>query len=132
LLSNPTALASPNAEPLTSDGQIMGTLDYMAPEQMGNAHEIDVRADFYALGCTLHALFTGAAPFAGAEYPTLYDKIAAHREKPPPDVATWRSDIPPELNRVLRRLLSKSPDDRPTTSSAVAAELLPFTTGHDL
>jgi len=67
---------------ITSSGQFLGTLDYMAPEQCDNSHAVDVRADIYSLGCTLYYLLAGGPPFAA--FPSPYQKLRAHMETPAP------------------------------------------------
>jgi serine/threonine protein kinase/WD40 repeat protein len=108
---------------LTEEGSVMGTPDYMAPEQASNAHAVDIRADVYSLGCTLYALLTGRAPFAGG---TLTQKIAAHLHAEPPPLESLRPDLPPGLLAVVRRMMAKRPEDRYQTPAAVAAAVQPF------
>ena len=69
-------------EEMTGSGQPMGTAEYMAPEQVSDAHAVDIRADIYSLGCTLYRLLGGEVPFGGPEYKTAFDKMLAHLQKP--------------------------------------------------
>ncbi|MFQ5732913.1 MAG: protein kinase [Planctomycetaceae bacterium] len=105
---------------LTQAGSIMGTPDYMAPEQARDAHAADIRADIYSLGCTLYTLLTGKAPFTGG---TAVDKIVAHAEHAPEPVESLRNDVPKELRRVLSRMLAKDPAERFQTPAEVAKAL---------
>ncbi|MBL7040057.1 MAG: DUF1080 domain-containing protein [Pirellulaceae bacterium] len=117
---------------LTATGQIMGTLDYMAPEQAEDAHSVDIRADIYSLGCTLYKLVTGHAPFSSSKYDTPISKAMAHIQKPPPPISEHRLDVPKGLEEVILRLLAKDPARRYATPNMVAEALLPFTGGRDL
>jgi Protein kinase domain len=117
---------------LSGVGIVLGTGDFMAPEQYRDAHGVDIRADLYSLGCTLYYLLTGRAPFAGQEYPTLHAKFQAHAEKAPPPICNLRSDVPADLAALLDRLLAKDPADRFAHPDTVAAALEPFTAGADL
>jgi hypothetical protein len=119
-------------EPLTADGQMMGTADYMAPEQWQMAHEVDIRADIYSLGCTLYTLLTGRPPFAGPQYVSYGQKLAAHLSAVPRPVTEIRGDVPPELLALLGRMLAKEPADRPQTPGDLARELEPFVGGANL
>ena len=96
------------AAELTASGTIMGTVDYMAPEQALNTKHADARSDIYSLGCTLHYLLTGKAPFQGE---TLMEKLLAHREQDIPDL-TAASALPAELQAVFEQLVAKDPADR--------------------
>jgi hypothetical protein len=115
---------------MTATGGVLGTFDYMAPEQASDAHAVDVRADVYSLGCTLYHLLTGAAPFAGVR-PVL-EKVRAHAEAEVPPVRGLRPEVPEALVAVLARMLAKEPDRRFATPAEVAAALEPFTAGCDL
>src|SRR5262249_5313297 len=78
---------------LTALGAVMGTPDYMAPEQAQDAHKADIRSDIYSLGCTLHCLLRGRPPYPEG---TGIQKILAHLEQPPPLLLNFRDDVPPE------------------------------------
>jgi len=111
---------------LTLAGALMGTPDYMAPEQASDARSADIRSDIYSLGCTLYCLLTGKAPFPGG---TTMDKVIAHAERKPAPVHELRKDMPAELVKVLDKMMAKSPAARYQTPAEVAAALLPFTAG---
>jgi hypothetical protein len=114
---------------LTYAGQVMGTADYMAPEQGRDSHEVDIRADIYSLGCTLYKLLAGRAPFSGPEYDSFSKKVMGHAEGTVPALSGWRSDVPPTLGPALDRMLAKDPADRFGTPGEVALALEPFTAG---
>jgi WD40 repeat protein len=117
---------------LTSNGQMMGTPDYMAPEQADNSHQVDHRADIYSLGCTLFKLLTGKAPFADPDCSTAAKKLRAHAEAPVPSLPDQRPDAPADLVVLLDRMLAKDPGDRFATADEVAEALRPFAEGLDL
>ncbi|MGH7169564.1 MAG: serine/threonine-protein kinase [Gemmataceae bacterium] len=119
-------VAAAGAEELTEAGQLMGTPDYLAPEQARSAADADIRADLYGLGATLIYLLTGRAPFAHRQ--GIYEKLEAHRTEKPPDVRSLRPEAPPALAALLDRLLAKRPEDRPRTPKEVAAALAEFAT----
>ncbi|MCL4206273.1 MAG: protein kinase [Pirellulaceae bacterium] len=123
--------ASRGAE-MTAAGSMMGTADYVAPEQVTDSHTVDIRADIYSLGCTLYKLLSGRAPFVGPEYKNDLIKIMAHVQKTPPPIAQLRSDIPADLVAVLERMMAKDPAERYATPAEVAAALAPFAAGADL
>jgi serine/threonine protein kinase len=97
---------------LSVAGMAMGTVDYMAPEQWRDSSKVDIRADIYALGCTLVYLIAGRPPFSGEEFPTDRDKLHAHTTAPPPKLQDLRPGVPEELDWLLDRLLAKDPDER--------------------
>lgn len=117
---------------LTKSGQLLGTLDYIAPEQTNDPHNVDARADLYALGCTLYKLLCGRAPFEDRDCDTVGKKILAHAQQRPAPIRERCPAVPPNLATVLDRLLAKVPDERYQTADDVAKELEPFAQGHDL
>jgi serine/threonine protein kinase len=96
------------AATLTAAGVMLGTPDYMAPEQATNPHGVDVRADLYALGGTLYFLLTGKPPYTG----NTVDKLVAHATAPPPPLVLPDGSSPAELAAILCRLMAKKPADR--------------------
>lgn len=117
---------------MTSTGQTMGTADYIAPEQVTDSHNADIRADIYSLGCTLFKLLTGQAPYPSPRYPTAFEKMTAHIQQPPPEVCESCPNMPEELVAVVRRMMAKRPADRFAAPAEVAAALTPFTAGSNL
>ncbi len=109
---------------LTQASTVMGTPDYIAPEQARAAHTADIRADLYSLGCTLYFLLAGHAPFPHGE---PIQKVKAHLEQTPRPLNELRPDVPAELMRVLERLLDKNPARRYQTPAELADALAPFT-----
>jgi hypothetical protein len=120
------------AEQLTAAGMLLGTADYLAPEQWHRPHAVDSRADIYGLGCTLYHLLAGRPPFAGEPGDTVLAKMHGHLEVPPPPVSRHRPDVPAGLATVLGRMLAKDPADRFATPADAAAALGPFAAGADL
>jgi serine/threonine protein kinase len=112
---------------LTESGQVMGTLDFMAPEQAGDTRKVDIRADIYSLGCTLYCLLTGTPPFTGPEYDTAVSKMLAHAEADPPPVTQFRRNVPAGVLACLTKMMQKERDDRFRTPAEVVAALAPYT-----
>jgi serine/threonine protein kinase len=110
---------------LTEKGQILGTIDYMGPEQWEDSRAVDIRADIYSLGCTLYHLLAGKPPFDSKEYSTLMKQMWAHAHVPVPPLSERRPDVPPPVVAVLERMLAKKPADRFATPGEAAAALQP-------
>jgi serine/threonine protein kinase len=119
--NDPATTASGAAEEgLTQTGQVMGTVDYMAPEQALHTRLADARADVYSLGCTFYKIVTGTNPFDGD---SLVAKILAHREQPIPSLKVFQSSIPRATDLVLQKMLAKNPEQRYQSMAALAEEL---------
>lgn len=116
-------------EGLTSDGQVMGTIDYMAPEQATDSHTVDIRADVYALGTTLFALLTGASIFQDCPNLSLLQKVVSLDTVPVPSVRDYRPGISEALADVVHKMLAAKPEDRYATPAEAAAALKPFAAG---
>ncbi|HKB39829.1 MAG TPA: serine/threonine-protein kinase, partial [Gemmataceae bacterium] len=113
-------------EGLTPFGVVVGTPDYMAPEQALQPQHADIRSDIYSLGCTLYHLLAGRPPFSGG---TPLQKLMAHQEQEPVPLRSHRQDIPEGLEVVLRRMMAKDPARRYQTPAEVTAALTPFARG---
>lgn len=132
-LAQMTAETDSDQKPgLTTTGQIMGTFDYLAPEQATDTKNVDIRADIYSLGCTLFKLLTGHAPYTLDQPATAYQRIRAHLENPIPSATAARSDVPVELDAVLFHGLEKEAAKRIQTPNELATQLATFCDGHDL
>lgn len=112
-------------ENLTRDfnERVLGTADYLAPEQAADSHTVDTRADIYSLGCSLFFLLTGQPPFTEG---TLVQRLISHQTKTPPAVAEFRRDVPDELIQILLKMMARNRDARTSTAGDVVAQLSHF------
>ncbi|OWK45318.1 response regulator [Fimbriiglobus ruber] len=115
LLHQPSEL-TPAAAVQTQNNRVVGTADYMAPEQWMNAHKVDIRADLYSLGCTFYYLLAGEVPFPSAE---SMEKMLKHHLDEPAPLATFRRDVPPHVADVIGKLMAKKPEHRFQTPNDV-------------
>jgi serine/threonine protein kinase len=115
-------------EGLTSDGALLGSVDYMAPEQIKDPRVADVRADIYSLGCTLYHLLSGFPPFQG----TTYEVLEAHRSEQATPLHDRRPEVSAKLGAVVARMMAKEPGRRFQSPAAVARALTPFQGGSAL
>ena len=108
---------------LTKSGQMLGTPEYVAPEQILDAQTADIRADIYSLGCTLYFLLSGAPPFADTN---LYKILHAHQTRQARRLEEVRAEVPAELATVVAKMMAKDPAARYQTPAEVAKALVPF------
>jgi serine/threonine protein kinase len=109
-----------SGEPMTRAGLVLGTPDYMSPEQATGTEPLDGRTDVYSLGCMTYEMLAGQPPFVG---PTVESVIHQHRTAVPPLVTGLRPDVPPELASAIARTMAKTPADRFESAAQFAEEL---------
>jgi|GEM_PF-1599218 len=110
-------------EPLTLETQILGTLDFMAPEQLSDSRAVDERCDVYALGATLYFLLAGRVCFSTARNGTLMSKVVRILSDRPTEIRDLRDDLPPELGEVIHTCLEKDPGKRSLSAGELAERL---------
>jgi serine/threonine protein kinase/tetratricopeptide (TPR) repeat protein len=114
--------AEDSSSALTEVGVLMGTADYMAPEQASDARKADIRADLYSLGCTLFFLLTGRPPFPDGSFT---DKVVRHATEEPMPLQRLRPEVSPDVCAIVQRLLAKNPKERYQTPAELAVALEP-------
>jgi eukaryotic-like serine/threonine-protein kinase len=105
---------------LAFDENVLGTADYLAPEQAIDSHRVDARADIYGLGCSMYFLLTGHPPFVGG---TLPQRLVMHQKQEPPSILIDRPDAPHDLIQICLKMLAKKPDGRYQSADEVARAL---------
>lgn len=123
------SLRSPKGSPGAAtldliEHSVVGTADYLSPEQARNANAVDIRGDIYSLGCSFYFLLTGQAPFPEG---SLMQKILAHQQATPRPIDEFRTDVPAGVAAIVNRMMAKRPEDRFQTPASVALSLLSFT-----
>lgn len=113
-------LSETGNQSLTQAGGIVGTVDYMPPEQALDSTAIDHRVDIYSLGCTLYFLLTGKPPFEGSTFMAV---LLKHRDAAIPSLSAARPDVPAALDALDKRMMAKKPEERPQTMTEVIREL---------
>lgn len=108
---------------VATGGQLLGTPDYVAPEQAEDNRKADIRSDIFSLGCTLFRLLTGQSAFPGDD---AVQKLMARLTRDAPLLSSLRGDIPDGLDEVVARMVARAPDDRYQTPAEVAEALSPF------
>lgn len=109
---------------LTEPGTVLGTIDYLAPEQARDSSAVDIRADIYALGGTMYWCLAARTPFSAQ--PSLTRELALRMTQAAPSIRNLRPDLPAELDAVIGRMMALRPDDRYAEPQAVMRALLPF------
>jgi serine/threonine protein kinase len=103
---------------------VLGTADYLAPEQALDSHAVDIRADIYSLGATLYFLLAGKSPFQEG---TVAQKLIWHQVRQPKSIRQLRPEVPEELASVIGKMMAKDPEERYCTPAEVVEALMPWT-----
>ena len=113
-------------EHITDEVTILGSTDFISPEQGIQSRSVTFQSDIYSLGCTFFATLAGRPPFSGSSYPTASSKLLAHATEPRPDVRHWRPDVPAGLAEVLQQMMEIDPAERPASLEEVVELIAPF------
>ncbi|QDU15061.1 Serine/threonine-protein kinase PknB [Gimesia maris] len=105
---------------LTNSGSVMGTVDYMSPEQAQSTHTADNRSDIYSLGCSLYYLLTGDSVYGGQ---TIVNRIMAHRDQPIPSLCSSQIHVPSDVDALYQKMIAKQPEDRFQSMSEVISAI---------
>jgi hypothetical protein len=106
------------------DEKVLGTADYLSPEQAVDSHDVDIRTDIYSLGATFYYMLTGQTPFGEG---TVTQKLLWHQSRQPKPLSAFRSDVPAGLTAVIDKMMAKEMSQRYQNPTAVAEALAPFT-----
>ena len=107
---------------IARENTVMGTPDFLSPEQSKDLHNVDIRSDLYSLGCTFYYLLAGHVPFQGGN---TVDKLIRHHSQQAEPIEALRSDVPKDIADIVRKLLAKKPDDRFQTPDELMDALAP-------
>ncbi len=105
------------------DENVLGTADYLAPEQAVDSHAVDVRADIYSLGCTFYFILSGQPPFGDG---SVAQKLIWHQTRKPRSIREYRPDLPEDIYAILDKMMAKSPAERYQSPQEVADALSPY------
>lgn len=105
---------------MANEENVLGTADYLAPEQALDSHGADCRSDIYSLGCTLYFLLTGSPPFPEG---SISERLLKHQTARPESIYKFRPDAPPSLVEICETMMAKKPDDRFQSAGEVAEQL---------
>jgi serine/threonine-protein kinase len=108
---------------MAAENTVLGTPDFLSPEQARNLHSVDIRSDLYSLGCAFYYLLTGRVPFPGG---TTLEKLVRHSTMEPTPLDQLRPDVSPPIASILRKLMAKKPEQRFQSPAELAAILAPF------
>ena len=105
------------------DENILGTADYLSPEQAVDSHTVDIRTDIYSLGATFYYLLTGQPPFPEG---TVTQKLIWHQTRDPKPISAFRADVPPEIIAIIDKMMRKKPQERYQTPAELMQALAPW------
>jgi serine/threonine-protein kinase len=122
-VAHPAAGDGPRATIMTKDNMVMGTPDYLSPEQSRSLRKTDIRSDLYSLGCTFYFLLTGSVPYPGG---SQLDKLIRHSTEKPRPISEFRADVPAAVSAIVEKLMARHPEQRYQTPAELAEALRPF------
>jgi serine/threonine-protein kinase len=122
-LVDPGSGENPSATKLMKPNTVMGTPDYLSPEQARSLKSTDIRSDLYSLGCSFYFLLTGQVPFPGG---SSMEKLIRHSQNEPYPIESLRPELPVEFVAIVKKLMSKKPEDRFQTPAEVVQVLEPY------
>src|SRR5262249_13741107 len=111
---------SPTGHSLNARGSLVGTPEFMAPEQARDVHAVDIRSDIYSLGCTFYFVMSGVLPFSGE---TPLDTLLAHVGSPPRPLVAFCPQVPAPVSSIVERMMARNPSDRFQTPEELATAL---------
>jgi serine/threonine protein kinase len=117
---------------MTGSGLIVGTGDFISPEQGQDTRNADARSDIYSLGCTLYFLLAGKAPFSDSQHGSFVQKVMAHAHEPIPPIQAVRKDVPEAVVSIIARMTAKVPEQRLQTPAEVAKTIAILASGSEL